>query len=378
MAYGVVMHASAEVYRARLAAASSLCAEAGIDVLLVSPGPDLRYLLGYDAVPLERLTCLAIPADGDPWLVVPGLEALAAAASPAGELGLAVHPWSETQDPYRLVAGLAGSATLVALDDRMWASKVLRLREAMASSRQVLAGPVLDAMRMRKDAAEVQALREAGAAIDRVHADVAGLIRAGRTEREIGRDIAELIIDVGHVRVDFVIVASGPNGASPHHEVSDRMITPGDPIVIDIGGTMPSGYCSDSTRMYALGEPADEYLRMYGALFTAQESAVASVRPGVTCEDVDRAARKVLTDAGWGELFIHRTGHGIGMETHEAPYIIEGNLLPLEPGMAFSVEPGFYLEGAYGARIEDIVVCTADGVERMNHRPRELVVVDPA
>lgn len=378
MAYGVGMHASVEVHRARLATARSRCAQAGIDLLLVSPGPDLRYLLGYDAVPLERLTCLAIPADGDPWLVVPGLEALAAAASPAGELGLAVHPWAETDDPYRLVSRLAGAVSRTALDDRMWAAKVLRLRASMPDSSQVLAGPVLEAMRMRKDAAEVEALREAGAAIDRVHAQVPDLLRAGRTEREIGRDIAERIIEAGHVTVDFVIVASGPNGASPHHEVSDRAVAIGDAIVVDIGGTMPSGYCSDSTRVYSLGEPGDDYLRMYGALLAAQEAAVACVRPGVTCEAVDRAARDVLADAGHAELFIHRTGHGIGMETHEAPYIVQGNALPLEPGMAFSIEPGFYREGSFGARIEDIVVCTPDGVERMNHRPRELVVVEPA
>lgn len=376
MAYGVVMHAGAQVHRDRLAAARARCAAAGIDLLLVSPGPDLRYLLGYDAVPLERLTCLAIPADGDPWLVVPGLEALAAAASPAGTLGLPVHPWAETDDPYRLVSGLAGQVATVALDDRMWASKVLRLRTAMPTATQVLAGPVLEAMRMRKDEAEIQALREAGAAIDRVHAQVPALLRPGRTEREVGRDIAELIIDAGHVTVDFVIVASGPNGASPHHEVSDRVIASGDPVVVDIGGTMPSGYCSDSTRMYCLGEPSDDYQRMYATLLAAQEAAVARVRPGVTCEAVDHAARDVLDEAGHGALFIHRTGHGIGLETHEAPYIVEGNALALEPGMAFSIEPGFYLEGSFGARIEDIVVCTADGVERMNHRPRELVIVD--
>lgn len=378
MAYGVVMDARAQVHRQRLARAQARCTEEGVDLLLVSPGPDLRYLLGYDAVPLERLTCLAIPAHGDPWLVVPGLEALAAAASPAGGLGLPVHTWAETDDPYRLVASLAGPVDRVALDDRMWASKVLRLRAAMPSASQVLAGPVLEPMRMRKDAAEVEALREAGAAIDRVHADVPGLLRAGRTEREVGRDIAERIIEAGHVSVDFVIVASGPNGASPHHEVSDRVIGLGEPIVIDIGGTMPSGYCSDSTRMYCVGEPSNDYLRRYDVLLAAQEAAVAAVRPGVSCESIDRAARQVLDDADLADLFIHRTGHGIGMETHEAPYIVEGNALALDEGMAFSIEPGFYLEGSFGARIEDIVVCTADGVERMNHRPRELIVVDPA
>jgi Xaa-Pro aminopeptidase len=202
------------------------------------------------------------------------------------------------------------------------------------------------------------------------------LLRPGRTEREVGNDIAALILDAGHVTVDFVIVASGPNGASPHHAVSDRVIEVGDPIVVDIGGTMPDGYCSDETRTYAVGDPGDEYLRAYAELQRAQSAACAAVRPGVTCEGVDAVARDHLGSVGLGELFIHRTGHGIGLETHEEPYIVEGNTLPLEEGMTFSVEPGFYDEGRWGARIEDIVACGADGPIMLNNRPRDLVIVD--
>jgi Xaa-Pro aminopeptidase len=227
---------------------------------------------------------------------------------------------------------------------------------------------------MRKDPAEVQALLAAGAAIDRVHAAVSGLLRPGRTEREVGADIADLIVQAGHVRVDFIIVGSGPNGASPHHEVSDRTLEAGDVVVVDIGGTMPDGYRSDCTRTYAIGEPPAGFLEAYAVLEQAQAAAVAHARPGVTCESVDAAARAVLTDAGLGDLFIHRTGHGIGLETHEDPYIVAGNDLVLDEGMAFSIEPGFYLEGRYGARIEDIVVASGDGVLVANNGPRELVV----
>ena len=360
----------------RLSAAARGALDSGLDALLVTPGPDLRYLAGYDAVPLERLTCLVVRPDADPVLVAPTLERPAAVASPIGELGITIRTWGETDDPFALVADIVGSARVVGVDDHMWAAKVLALREAMPAVEQRLAGEVLYALRMRKSADEVHALALAGAAIDRVHAEVPGLLRPGRTEREVGREIAELIVAEGHASVDFVIVASGPNGASPHHEVSDRVLERGDAVVVDIGGTMPDGYCSDETRTYALGDPGTEYLEAYAALLSAQEAAVAGVRPGVSCEGIDTLAREALIEAGLGEFFIHRTGHGIGLETHEEPYIVTGNSLPLQPGMTFSVEPGFYIPGRFGARIEDIVACGEEGPVLLNHRPRELVVVD--
>lgn len=361
--------------RDRLATAAERAAADGVDALLVTPGADLRYLTGYAALPLERLTCLVLRSSGDPVLVVPALEEQAAAASPVGSTGSGVEivTWEETDDPYALVASMLPGAGRVALDDQMWAEKVLRLRAAMPGCEQTLAGEVLREQRMRKSPEEVAALREAGAAIDRVHEQMGGWLRAGRTEREIGADIAGAIRAAGHETVDFVIVGSGPNGASPHHELSDRVLQPGDPVVVDIGGTTPAGYCSDSTRTYVVGEPPGEFLDYYEVLQRAQAEAVAHVRPGVTCASVDAAARQVIADAGYGERFIHRTGHGIGLQTHEEPYIVAGNDLVLEPGMAFSVEPGIYLPGRHGARIEDIVVCTDDGVERLNRTSRDLV-----
>ena len=362
-------------FAGRLEAVQRAAAVRQVDGVLVTPGPDLLYLTGYDAKPLERLTCLVVRAEGDPVLVAPGLERLAALASPIGALGIDVASWGELDDPYALVAGLLGTSGVVALDDHMWAEKVLALRQAMPHASQVLAGALIGPLRMRKDEAEIDALVEAGAAIDRVHAQVSALLRPGRTERAVGAEISDLILAEGHATVDFVIVGSGPNGASPHHEVSDRVLQAGDVVVVDIGGTMPSGYCSDCTRTYAIGEPPADFQAAYDVLLAAQAAAVQHVRAGVTCESVDSAARTVLEDAGYGELFIHRTGHGIGLQTHEDPYIVEGNVLPLEPGMAFSIEPGFYVEGRYGARIEDIVIATADGVIAANHRPHELQIV---
>lgn len=368
--------ASPAAVRERLRRAARLADDAGWDALLITPGPDLRYLVGYDAVPLERLTCLVVPASGEPVLVAPLLERPAAAASPVGEAGIDILTWAETDDPYRLVAGLLPGSSTVGLDDHMWAAKVLRLRAAMPGTEQHAAGAVLSHLRMRKSPDEVAALLRAGRAIDEVHAAVPSLLRPGRTEREVGRDIAALILDAGHATVDFVIVASGPHSASPHHEVSDRVIAVGDAIVVDIGGTMPDGYCSDETRTYALGDPGEDYRGAYAVLQQAQREACEAVRPGATCESIDAAARDRLAAQGLGDLFIHRTGHGIGLETHEEPYIVSGNALPLEQGMTFSVEPGFYAEGRWGARIEDIVACGPDGAVLLNQRPRDLMIVD--
>jgi len=371
----------------RVEQAAAAAAEAGLAALLLTPGPDLRYLTGYDAHQLERLTCLAIPAAGgpggggpggarEPFLVVPRLELPAAQASPVGGLGLEIIPWDETDDPYALVAGgLGGVSGPVGLSDRMWALMVLRFRDALPGVRQDLASAALRGLRIRKTPAEVAALRAAGEAIDRVHGRVPGWLRPGRTERQVAADIADAIIQEGHARVDFTIVGSGPNAASPHHEVSDRALQRGDAVVVDIGGTMPSGYCSDCTRTYVIGEPPPDFAAYYRVLRDAQQAAFAAVRPGVTAEAIDAAAREPIADAGYGQYFMHRTGHGIGLETHEDPYIVSGNADPLRPGMAFSIEPGIY-PGPHGARIEDIVVCTEHGCERLNNAGHELVCVD--
>jgi Xaa-Pro aminopeptidase len=359
---------------ARLAAVSAAVADAGLDALLLTPGPDLRYVTGYDAHQLERLTCLVLPAAGDPVLVVPRLELPAAQASPAGPLGLEIAGWDETDDPYALVAARLGSPATVGLSDRMWALMVLRLRAALPGAEQVLASAALRDLRARKSPAEVAALLAAGEAIDRVHAKVPGWLRPGRTEEQVAADISDAIVAEGHARVDFAIVGSGPNGASPHHTATGRVLQPGDAVVVDIGGTMPSGYCSDCTRTYVIGEPPPGFAEYYAVLQAAQDAACAAVRPGVTAEAIDAAARGPITAAGYGEYFVHRTGHGIGLESHEDPYIVAGNTEPLKPGYAFSVEPGIY-PGPHGARIEDIVVCTEDGAERLNNITRDLVVV---
>lgn len=353
------------VYSARLDRASALAAEAGLDAVIVGPGPDLQYLVGVEGDTIERLTALVIGPAIAPTVVVPRMELAKVRSTAVGALGLAVSDWVDGENPYDLVATAVGTAARVGVSDALPALHVIPIGERLGV-RLELATPVLREGRMVKDAAEVIELRRAGDAIDAVHRRVPEWLRAGRTEREVAADIGEAIVAEGHESVEFVIVGSGPNGADPHHEVSDRVIEDGDIVVVDIGGAVPSGYNSDSTRTYVVGEPAPETAERIAVLVRAQQAAVDAARPGATASEVDAAARQVLTDAGLGEAFLHRTGHGIGVSVHEEPYIAPGNDLVLREGMAFSIEPGIYFAGEWGARIEDIVVLTADGCERLN------------
>jgi len=361
----------------RLRRAAAAAEASQLDALLITPGADLQYLLGLPAghSSFERLTCLVLRGGGEPVLVVPRLERPGYAGFGLDSLGVEVADWADGDNPYELIRSLLPAGPLsVAVADTMPAVHAHRLGDAMPGARQRLAGPVLRELRMRKDAAEVDALRKAGQAIDRVHARMAELAKPGRTEAEVGAAVAAAIVAEGHRSSAFTIVGSGPNGASAHHDVSERVIEPGDIVVVDIGGVVAEGYYSDSTRTYCVGgEPTADVAEVYAVLQQAQRAAVAAVRPGVSAQSIDAAARTIIAAAGFGELFVHRTGHGIGLEVHEEPYIVAGNELLLEPGMAFSVEPGIYLPGRWGARIEDIVVVTADGCEPLNNRPHELV-----
>jgi Xaa-Pro aminopeptidase len=346
----------------------------GIDVLLLSVGADLPYLTGYEAMPLERLTMLVLPREGDATLVVPRLEAPRVVEHPDV---FAIRPWSETEDPIAIVASLTGPAPAAAIGDRTWATFLIGLQHHLGSTRFGRASEVTTPLRIVKDAAEVKALAAAGAAADRVAAQLhAGQIPlVGRTEAEVSADISRRLIDEGHDKVNFAIVAAGENAASPHHHARDRVIREGDVVLCDFGGTM-DGYCSDITRCVSIGAPSAEVTEAYSVLFDAQARAVQSATVGTACQAVDAAARDVIADAGYGELFIHRTGHGIGMEEHEDPYIVSGNDLALAPGHAFSIEPGIYAAGRWGMRLEDIVVATESGPQALNTADHHLVVVD--
>lgn len=361
-----------------LARAVTAMAAANVDALLIGPGADLRYLAGYHALEMERLTLLVARADGQHRLIVPTLErprAESAGLPPTVEL----IDIGETTDPFTTVVdALRGSPSRVlGVGDRLWSMFLLGLQDALPDSRWTAASAITAQLRMVKTAPELDALRRAALAIDRVHERVPTMLRPGRSEAEVGRDIAQAIVEEGHDEVAFVIVGSGPNGASPHHETGGRLIAEGDAVVVDIGGFL-DGYASDCTRNYVVGDAPEGYRAAHEALEAAQEAACQAVRPGVTAEAIDAVARDVLNAAGYGNYFIHRLGHGIGLEVHEDPYMVAGNELPLRPGMTFSIEPGIYMPGRYGMRIEDIVAVADDGVERLNHRERRPMVVGVA
>ena len=348
-----------------------MAAEQGLDGLLLSVGADLPYFTGYEAMQTERLTMLVLPTDGDAVLFVPELEA--PRVDRQGGL-FEVRPWSETENPVRLVADRLGGWTRGLIGDHTWSTFLLGLQQELPRLALGRASSLTGELRMRKDSVEIDSLRSAGYAADRVVARLREMSFAGLTERTLERRIAELTVEEGHQIAAFGIVASGPNGASPHHESGDRVIESGDAVVVDFGGRF-DGYFSDTTRDFLVGAGPDGYEEAFDVLLTAQKAACAAVRPGVTAESIDAAARDVITEAGYGEFFIHRTGHGIGLEVHEHPYILEGNDTLLEPGMTFSIEPGIYLPGRFGMRIEDIVVVTEGGVERLNRSARSPYVV---
>jgi Xaa-Pro aminopeptidase len=357
-------------YASRVARLQTKMNEQSVDIVLLSSGSDLPYFSGYEAVPLERLTMLVVPAQGDCVLVVPKLEAARVEEGP-----FELVPWEETEDPIRMVARAAGPTRSAAIGDQTWSAFLVGLQAEMPNTMWTVASTLTKALRMRKDPAEIESLRQAAAAVDRVMARVPlELEFSGRTEREVAREFAELTVAEGHDTAWAPIVASGPNGASPHHEPGDRVIDEGDLVVCDFGGRL-GGYHSDTTRTVVVGEPSSRQAEVHALVMAANEAARAAVAPGVSCEDVDRAARSVIVEGGFGENFIHRTGHGIGLEVHEHPYIVEGNDLALEQGMAFSIEPGIYLPGEFGVRIEDIVACGSDGVDDLNRAERKLTRV---
>ena len=364
------------VYADRLLRATAEAAARGIGALLITPSADYEYLLGYRPPAMERLTCLILPVEGAPALVLPRLEEpLARHAIGALADGIQIVPWDEMDDPFRLVKARLPGALRVGLQDQMWSRFVLRLRALLDPAELVDAGPPIGAVRRVKEPEEIDRLRAAAAAVDEAMEGITAERLTGRSEAEVSRRIDELLLAAGHDTAEFAIVGSGPNSASPHHEPGERIIGPGDALVLDIGGVR-AGYCSDTSRTAFVGEPPPDFVAMYEVLRRAQAAACAAVAPGVPARDVDRAARAIIEEAGYGAAFLHRTGHGIGMEVHEEPYIVESNDEPLVAGNAFSIEPGIYIADQWGARIEDIVVCTDAGGERLNTSSTDIFIVD--
>lgn len=367
---------SADVYAQRLHTAQKAAADKGIDLLLIGTGPDFAYLTGSWVSSHERLTVLVVPQRGTAWIAAPNTDITDIKAAPVGELDVELRGWNDGEDPYKLALHGAGDGLgKVALGQSLTADHVLGFQDLLPHASYELATYALAELFTRKDEAEIAELRKAGRAIDAVHAQVPQLLQAGRTEAEVSHELEKLILRE-HSIIDFVIVGSGPNGANPHHSFSDRVLAEGEPVVVDIGGTLPSGYHSDCTRTYVVGgdisKAPQDFQDAYAVLADAQAAGRAAAHPGSTAADIDAIVRQAISAAGWGDYFVHRTGHGIGLSTHEEPFIMEGNDLALEEGMAFSIEPGIYLEGKWGMRLEDIVVLTNDGYESLNLAPRDV------
>ncbi|MEU5659717.1 aminopeptidase P family protein [Streptomyces sp. NPDC047737] len=366
---------TADDYRNRMTRAAESADAAGLAGVLVAPGPDMVHLTGYrPTADTERLTLLVLRAGHDPVLVVPALEA-ADAERAVGAPALTLRDWTDAANPYALAAGLLDAEGRFGISDNAWALHLLALHALLPDTSYASLTEALPMLRAVKDAAELERLAAAGAAADATYEEILKVRFAGRRESEVAADLAGLLTEHGHSQVDFTVVGSGPNGANPHHEAGDRTIEGGDMVVLDFGG-LKHGYGSDTSRTVHVGEPTAEEQRVHDVVREAQEAGCRAVRPGVACQEIDRAARAVITEFGYGERFIHRTGHGIGVTTHEPPYMIEGEEQPLVPGMCFSVEPGVYLPGRFGVRIEDIVTVTGDGGRRLNTTPRDMAIVE--
>jgi Xaa-Pro aminopeptidase len=381
---------SASRFAERLAAAQLAVEEAGAAAVLVGVGPELEWLLGYAAVGHERLNLLVIGPSGPPAFIGPRLELAAAERAPGLASGhVRIRSWEEHEDPFGLVPalvaprerlpGAAMPAPRLLVSDGLRAAFVLGLQRVLPGVSWGLASAALSPLRRVKDAEELDLLKAAGEAADRVIEAIVGGPLAGRSEAEVASEVRRRLVDEGHDTAEFAIVASGPNSASPHHEPGERLIRAGEPLLLDIGGRR-RGYCSDITRtVWVAGPdapgPDNGFVGVYELVREAQAAGRAAVRPGATFASIDRAARDVIVAGGFGDRFIHRLGHGIGLEVHEEPYVIAGNGELAVAGNTFSVEPGVYLEGRFGVRIEDAVVCTEAGAEALNDAPRQLLVL---
>nr|WP_030393873.1 MULTISPECIES: aminopeptidase P family protein [Kitasatospora] len=366
---------TAEDYRTRLDRATAAATAAGLAGLVVGPGPDLVHLTGYRPTAItERLTALVLTAGREPVLIVPALErpdAERAEGAPAVRL----LDWTDGQDPYAAAVPLLDPAGRYGVSDNTWAMHLLGLQSALPGTGWTSLTETLPMLRAVKGPDELERLAAAGGAADAAYRGILEVEFAGRRETDVAADLSALLIQYGHSQVDFTVVGSGPNGANPHHEAGERVIGAGDTVVLDFGG-LKDGYGSDTTRTVHVGtDVPDEVRKVHDVVRQAQQTAFEAVRPGIACQEIDRIARRVITEAGYGDYFIHRTGHGIGITTHEPPYLVEGEQQPLVPGMCFSIEPGVYLPGRFGVRIEDIVTVTEQGGRRFNNTPHELGIV---
>lgn len=354
----------------RIGQLAAVLREEGLGAYFATSAISMGYLHGFHEDGHERLMMLAVRNDGAVRLVAPALSAEQAARAGIED----VRPWRDSEDPMVHVRRLAEDWALekVAVDDEMRAQILLALQEALPGARFVAGQQYLSRLMRRKSEAELDLMRKAGWIADTAFDRVLGFVKPGQTEREVMEFLNRSMRELGG-EPDFAIVAAGPNGAEPHHLSDDTVLTDGDVIVLDFGCDV-GGYKSDITRTICLGRASDLARRTYEATYAAHMAGRAAAKPGVECQEVDRAARRVIEEAGFGQYFVHRTGHGLGMRGHEEPYMVEGNAERIEEGNCFSVEPGIYIPGQHGVRIENIVAAVAGGLITLNAEPRSEII----
>lgn len=370
MAVAQETRAAAE-FAARLERVQDELARHELDYLLIGPSTDMVYLIDFPVRQSERMTILVIPREGTPRLVMPGFELPRVQSLPRL---FEPTPWDDGDDPSILLASVLqanGAGATVGVGGQLFSHFLFRLQAAAPEARWRSGDILMEQVRMRKSPFEVDALRAASRAADAVFEELISLPVLGMTEQTLLSEIHRLLLEKGHDTIGGGIVGFGPNGASPHHHVTDKRGAPGDAVVVDFGG-IRQNYRSDITRTFHLGKPSDEFRRVYEIVDNANDAAFQHVKPGVTAEELDAVARDHIAAAGYGDAFLHRLGHGIGLDGHEAPYLVRGDTTVLDEGMTFSIEPGIYLEGRFGVRIEDIVVVTRDGAERLNESTHKL------
>lgn len=371
-------------YDARLVRVRALMRAHGLDFLLVGPSADMVYLTGAHLRPSERLSAFILPQEGPAHFVVPFFEAPSLPTLPTG---IQIDTWQETENPAQLAAGLisgglhsepGGANCTVGVGERLWAVYLLRLQGELPRAGFTPATSVLSSAREIKAADEIEIMKQAGARSDAGFMEMVKRPFVGRSESEVSREFARILEGQGLTVPDAPVVASGPNGASPHHHASEKIIEMGDLVVLDFFGTWKD-YGFDCTRTVFAGEAPDqrsEQLNVYMVVKEAQERAVQAASAGMECRQLDEVARNYITRAGYGDFFIHRLGHGLGLDIHEGPYIVSGNETVLQDGMVFSIEPGAYLPNRFGVRIEDIVALVDGKAIRMNNADHGVIVVE--
>jgi Xaa-Pro dipeptidase len=359
------------VYVQRMKKAQAILKKNGWEAVIASSPANFFYFTGTWLDSHERLQAVVIPRTGSASIIAHEMSREEISAPD----GVQLLFWKDGESAIQVLSEILPEQGVISIDNQWPSEKLIDLMSIRKHLSFVKSTSVIGALRLRKDESEIELLRKSGEIADRVMGKIISFVKPGMTEKQVADELKRLFQMEGVERLSFhPIIGTGANGAIPHHQSDETRLAEGDIVVIDMGG-IKDHYCSDMTRTIVIGEPTEEMVKVYEIVRKAQDEAVKAIKPGVPMKFIDQVARSIISEAGYGEFFTHRIGHGLGIEVHEEPYLTSNNEQLLEEGMVVSVEPGIYLSGKFGVRIEDIVVVTENGAERLNHFPRELVRV---